>query len=139
VPLVRKCTFCAERQALGLAPSCVTTCPTRALLFGERAELLKEAHRRIGTQPSRYYPQIYGEKTAGGASQLYLTAISFEDLGLPQEGFRTDLGAIPHGIYGREWMSKVPYVAVAVGELAVGLHYLHQRRAEIKAEERKED
>ena len=54
VPLVRKCTFCAERQAVGLQPSCVTTCPTQTLLFGERAELLKEAHRRIGAHPGRY-------------------------------------------------------------------------------------
>jgi hypothetical protein len=36
-------------------------------------------------------------------------------------------------------MSKVPYVGVAVGALAVGLHYFHKRRAEIQAAERKED
>ena len=139
VPLVRKCTFCAERLAMGLAPSCVTTCPTATLLFGERADLLKEAHRRIGTQPNRYYPLVYGEKTGGGTSKLYLTAVSFEELGLHKVGFRTDLGDIPQGIYGREWMSKVPFVGVAVGGLAVGLHYLHKRRAEIQAQETKED
>jgi formate dehydrogenase iron-sulfur subunit len=139
VPLVRKCDFCVERQAIGLAPSCVTTCPTGTLLLGERPQLLKEAYRRIGSEPKKYYPQIYGERTAGGTSTLYLTAVSLEELGLTRVGFRTDLGEIPHGIYGRDWMSKVPFVAVAVGGLAVGLHYLHKRRAEIKAEERKED
>ena len=138
VPLVRKCDFCVERQAIGLAPSCVTTCPTGTLLLGERPQLLKEAYRRIGSEPKKYYPQIYGERTAGGTSTLYLTAVSLEELGLTRVGFRTDLGEIPHGIYGRDWMSKVPFVAVAVGGLAVGLHYLHKRRAEIKAEERKE-
>jgi formate dehydrogenase iron-sulfur subunit len=127
VPLVRKCTFCADRQALGLAPACATTCPTGTLLFGERHILLNEAHRRIGTEPKRYYPQVYGDK------------IAFEELGLTQRGFRTDLGDVPQGIYGREWMSKVPFVALAVGGLAVGLHYLNQRRAETHAEERKED
>ena len=139
VPLVRKCDFCVERQAIGLAPSCVTTCPTGTLLLGERPQLLKEAYRRIGSEPKKYYPQIYGERTAGGTSTLYLTAVSLEELGLTRVGFRTDLGEIHHGIYGRDWMSKVPFVAVAVGGLAVGLHYLHKRRAEIKAEERKED
>jgi formate dehydrogenase iron-sulfur subunit len=139
VPLIRKCTFCADRQALGLAPSCVTTCPTETLIFGERSHLLKEAHRRIGTEPKKYYPQVYGEKIAGGTSKLYLTPVSFEELGLTQMGFRTDLGDIPQGIYGREWMSKVPYVGLAVGGLAVGLHYLHKRRAEVQTEERKED
>ena len=139
VPLIRKCTFCADRQAIGLAPSCVTTCPTGTLQFGERRALLQEAHRRIGAAPKRYYPQVYGEKIAGGTSNLYLTAVSFEELGLTHQGFRTDLGDVPQGLYGREWMSKVPFVGMAVGALAVGLHYLHQRRAEVHAEERKED
>jgi formate dehydrogenase iron-sulfur subunit len=139
VPLVRKCTFCADRQAVGLAPACTTTCPTGTLLFGERAELLTEAHRRIGLGPEKYYPQVYGEKIAGGTSKLYLTPISFEELGLTQVGFRTDLGDAPQGLRGREWMSKVPLVAVAVGGLAVGLHYFNQRRAAIEAKEPKED
>ena len=139
VPLIRKCTFCADRQAIGLAPSCVATCPTGTLIYGERSQLLKEAHRRIGMEPKKYYPQVYGEKIAGGTSTLYLTAISFDELGLTDRGFRTDLGNTPQGIYGREWMSKVPYVALAVGGLALGLHYLHKRRAEVQPEERKED
>ncbi|MGD0827416.1 MAG: 4Fe-4S dicluster domain-containing protein [Desulfobaccales bacterium] len=139
VPLVRKCTFCADRQAMGLAPACTTTCPTGTLLFGERAELLTEAHRRLGLEPKKYYPQIYGEKIAGGTSKLYLTPLSFEELGLTQVGFRTDLGDAPQGLRGREWMSKVPLVAVAVGGLAVGLYYFNQRRAAIEAKEPKED
>ena len=68
-----------------------------------------------------------------------VTALPFEELGLTQRGFRTDLGDTPQGVRGREWMSKVPYVAVAVGGLAVGLHYLNHRRGEVQAEERKED
>ncbi len=139
VPLVRKCTFCADRQALGLAPACTTTCPTGTLLFGERADLLTEAHRRLGLEPKKYYPQVYGEKIAGGTSKLYLTPLSFEELGLTQVGFRTDLGDAPQGLRGREWMSKVPLVAVAVGGLAVGLYYFNQRRAGIEAKEPKED
>jgi len=139
VPLVRKCTFCADRQSIGLAPNCTTTCPTGTLLFGERAELLKEAHRRIGLESDKYYPEVYGEKVAGGLSNLYLTSVSFQELGLTQVGFRTDLGNTPQGLRGREWMSKVPLVAVAVGGLAVGLYYFNQRRAAIEAEEPKED
>ncbi len=139
VPLIRKCTFCADRQAMGLAPACTTTCPTGTLLFGDRAELLTEAHRRIGLEPKRYYPEVYGEKIVGGTSKLYLTSHSFQELGLTQVGFRTDLGNAPQGLQGREWMSKVPLVAVAVGGLAVGLHYLHQRRAEIGKEQQEDE
>jgi formate dehydrogenase iron-sulfur subunit len=140
VPLVRKCNFCPERVEIGLAPACATTCPTDTLLFGERQDLLKEAHRRIGANPDRYYPEVYGEKIVGGTSTLYLTQVSFETLELDHRGFRTDLGNVPYGIYGREWMSKVPFVALTVGSLAVGLHYINKRRAEVeKSQEEKED
>jgi formate dehydrogenase iron-sulfur subunit len=138
VPLVRKCTFCPERQAEGLAPACATVCPTGALTFGDRPQLLKEGHRRIGAHPGRYYPEIYGEKIVGGTSKLYLTAVSFEELGLNHRGFRTDLGDAPYGIYGRQWMAKVPWVALTVGGLAVGLHYVNKRRAEVKSQEKGE-
>ncbi len=134
VPLIRKCDFCADRIAIGLEPACSTACPTETLLFGDRDALLKEAHRRIGAYPGKYYPEVYGEKIVGGTSKLYLTAVSFETLRVNHVGFRTDLGVTPYGIYGREWMSKVPWVALTVGGLAVGLHYINQRRAEVQGQ-----
>jgi formate dehydrogenase iron-sulfur subunit len=138
VPLIRKCDFCADRLEIGLAPACATVCTTAALLFGDRPDLIKEAHRRIGTKPGKYYPQVYGEKIVGGTAKLFLTAVSFEELGLDRRGFRTDLGNVPYGMYGREWMSKVPWVALTVGGLAVGLHYINQRRAEVQSQQSQE-
>src|SRR5512140_101853 len=35
VPYVKKCTFCAERQANGQGPACAEVCPSGALQFGE--------------------------------------------------------------------------------------------------------
>jgi formate dehydrogenase iron-sulfur subunit len=139
VPLIRKCDFCADRIAIGMSPACTTVCPTGTLLFGERKALLQEAHRRLGLHPDKYYPEVYGEKIVGGTSKIYLTPVSFESLKLEHRGFRTDLGNQPQGLRGREWMSKVPYVAVAVGGLAVGLHYFNKRRAEVRGEKRQED
>ena len=81
---------------------------------------------------------MYGEKTVGGTAKLYLTAVSFEVLGLDHRGFRPDLGDTPYGIYGRDWMSKVPWVALGVGGLAVGLHYINQRRAAVHKHESQE-
>ncbi len=139
VPLVRKCSMCADRQAIGQAPACATTCPTQTLLFGDRDQLLKEAHRRLAANPGKYSPEVYGEKIVGGTSVLYLTAVSFDQLGLTGQGFRTDLGEIPFSSYGRAWMAKVPTVAAAVATLCVGLFLLNKRRADVSAHEHKED
>ena len=54
-PEIRKCMFCIERQRDGQGPACAANCPSGALKFGTRDELLKEAHARIaaGNGPLR--------------------------------------------------------------------------------------
>ena len=138
VPYVRKCTFCADRQAAGKKPACATTCPTEALTFGDRNELLAEAHRRIEATPGKYHPVVYGERTGGGTSMLYLSALPFEMLGIVHRGL-SDIGDFPHGRSAQEWNARVPWVAAGVGTLALGLYHLNKRRAEVQAKERKED
>jgi formate dehydrogenase iron-sulfur subunit len=137
-PYIRKCTFCADRQALGKKPSCAATCPAEAIAFGERDELLAEAHRRIAARPAKYAPEVYGERTGGGTSVLYLTPVPVGALEMASEGFRTDLGDVPHGRYTREWMANVPLVGLTVGGLALGLYHLNQRRDEVKKQDGKE-
>lgn len=135
VPYVRKCTFCADRLALGLKPACAETCPTEALLFGDRDELVAEAHRRIDGSPGQYQPAVYGERTGGGTSMLYLSALPFEQLGLDRQGFRTDLGDVSPARRAEAWMSRVPWVAGAVGALSIALYRLNQRKADVERRE----
>ena len=97
-----------------------------ALLFGDRKELMAEGWNRIRQHPERYHREVYGEKIAGGTAKLYLTAHGFEALGLDHRGFRTDLGETPQGVHGREWMARVPFVALAMGRLDPGTVYPQQ-------------
>jgi formate dehydrogenase iron-sulfur subunit len=85
---IDKCTLCPQRIDKGLGPACVDTCPTDALVFGERADLLKEAHGRIQAHPDRYIHQVYGEYENGGTSYLILSHVPFAELGLPDVGTR---------------------------------------------------
>lgn len=39
-----KCDLCAPRRARGEMPACASVCPTRAIVFGKRDELLELAH-----------------------------------------------------------------------------------------------
>ena len=85
---IDKCTFCPQRIDIGLQPACVATCPTAALVFGERADLVKEAHGRIQAHPDRYIDHVYGEFENGGTSYLILSHVPFAELGLPALGER---------------------------------------------------
>lgn len=90
-PVITKCHFCYEsRIKAGIGgPACADRCPTGALTWGKRGDLLAEAHRRIGENPDRYVDHVYGEDDAGGTSILYLSAVPFEDLGLENLGIRS--------------------------------------------------
>lgn len=125
IPYVRKCEFCAERQAQGEPPACVSACPSGALQFGTRAELLEEARTRIYQNPDRYVHHIYGEHEVGGTSWLYLADRAFEELGL-----RADLGETPYPAYTWPFLSAVPLVLMLWPPFLMGLYAFTRSREE---------
>jgi formate dehydrogenase iron-sulfur subunit len=126
LPLIRKCTFCADRQSEGLQPACVTTCPTGALRYGPRQEMVVEAHRRIVAAPGKYVNHVYGEREMGGTSWIYLSPVSFASL-----GFRTDLGTDPARKYTAKMMESVPFAFAGVAAAMAGMWWFSRRRAEV--------
>jgi len=83
IPKIHKCTFCADRIEADLTPACAQVCPTHAISFGERNEMLAEAERRIAAAPGHYVPHIYGKEEVGGTNVFHLSAVPFERLGYP--------------------------------------------------------
>ncbi len=79
-----KCDACAATTKAGGEPWCVTTCPSRALVYGERDELLAEAQQRA-TAMRVHYPnaQVYGETQAGGLGVIMVLPDDPETLNLP--------------------------------------------------------
>ena len=45
--VVTKCTMCVDRVKGGLKPACVLSCPTGAMVFGERKDILALAEKRV--------------------------------------------------------------------------------------------
>lgn len=66
--LAEKCTYCEHRLKKGEEPACVTTCPTKARVFGDlndpdsavstllkKGGLVQVANRLVNTKPRIYY------------------------------------------------------------------------------------
>jgi Fe-S-cluster-containing dehydrogenase component len=130
-PFVRKCSFCAERQAQGLPPACTSVCPTGALQFGRRGELLEEARTRIYQNPGTYVRHIYGEHEAGGTNWLYISDVPFDRM-----GFRTDLGTTSPPELTRTALAAVPVVLTLWPPLLMGLYTWTQRSRAAAAQSR---
>jgi Fe-S-cluster-containing dehydrogenase component len=123
-PYVKKCSFCAERQARGEQPACTSVCPSGALTFGRRDELILEARRRVYAAGSGYVPHIYGEEEAGGTSWLYISDIPLEKLGLP-----SGVPSAPYASLASGALSMVPFVLTLWPPLLMGLYTFSQRTA----------
>jgi formate dehydrogenase iron-sulfur subunit len=118
-PRIQKCTLCFERLQEGKKPACVEACPTDALAFGRKRELMEIARVRIYNHPGRYVHKIYGEHEVGGTGWLYLSAVPFEEI-----GFRTDLGTTPYPELTRNFLYGVPLVLFGFPALLLGMHLM---------------
>jgi formate dehydrogenase iron-sulfur subunit len=80
----QKCWMCQDRTENGLGPACVHTCPTGALLFGDRDEMLAKAKERVAEiKPNRPDAVVYGEKEMGGLHVIQVLPFGAEAHGMP--------------------------------------------------------
>ncbi len=120
--VVRKCDSCMERLAEGKIPACAEACPSGALKYGQRGELLQVARSRIDAGTAQYVNYVYGEHEVGGTARLYLSDVPFEELGLPV------LSEQPAPHYAEEVMTRTPVIAVSVAAVCTGLYSIISRR-----------
>ena len=155
-PEIHKCTLCYERMTASAAvteindkpqtaqarqtyaasrrlPDCAKACPTGALKFGDRDQLLAEARKRIKASPGKYVNHIYGEKEAGGTAQLYLAAVPFEKL-----GFRADIGNHSYPAVSAMALKAVSPAVIGLGGLLTGIYLLNRRKEEVARKAREE-
>ncbi len=71
-----KCTFCYDRQKVGLTPACAHACPTESIKFGEIEQLRLQAKERLKELEGRGVTdaQIYDptETSVGGIHAFFL-------------------------------------------------------------------
>lgn len=52
--VLAKCDMCLDRVQNGLEPACVKTCPTGAMAFGDRDEIMKQAKAHLATAQKKH-------------------------------------------------------------------------------------
>jgi len=69
-----KCTLCSDRVSVGMEPACVKTCPTGALVFGSKEDMIQHAEERIEDLKSRGYKNagLYDPPGVGGTHVMYV-------------------------------------------------------------------
>ena len=69
-----KCSLCSDRVAVGQAPACVKTCPTGALMFGSKDEMVARGAKRVNDLKERGFAQaaLYDPKGVGGTHVMYV-------------------------------------------------------------------
>ncbi|HAJ37118.1 MAG TPA: hypothetical protein DCL15_15670 [Chloroflexi bacterium] len=109
-----KCDACASATAAGGKPWCVQTCPSDALRYGERQEILAEAHRRVEALKTRYpKARVYGETEAGGLGVIMV---------LPDDPEVLDLPANPDvPLLVKTWQQVVQPAALSLTALSVAV------------------
>ena len=125
VPYVQKCDMCHQRVLeQGEPPACVEACPTKATIFGERDELLAEAHRRIAAEPNKYIQRVWGERQVGGTSVLYIsdTDLKLTDLDSPID----DETPMPQRTF--KVLRHMPTVFAGVAATMGGIYWIIERR-----------
>ncbi len=130
-----KCTFCTtpslDRVAEGYEPACVKSCPTDALLYGDRNELVSDGKKRVQAFRSKGYSNayLYGDNELGGLHVMYALDDSPEVYGLP---LTPQISAATIA-----WQDVIQPLGWAVGGLTLvglGINYLIAREAKLTEE-----
>lgn len=121
-PYITKCTMCYDRMQAGGVPACAKVCPTGAIAYGDRDELIREAQNRISSAPREYIHHIYGLEEVGGTAALHLSNVPFDKL-----GYRMDLPKHPIAKYTNQAMEAIPVAMLGLAILLGGIYKLRTR------------
>ena len=127
----RKCRFCIDRITNGYEPACVTTCPSGAIQFGERSDIIAMAKNRVQILKASGYSKanVYGEDELGGLHTIYVLTDEPSVYNLPeapQLAVSTNVA---------QWLSGIITAGVVA---AVPFWLLFRRKNQIEAEQESE-
>ncbi len=135
---VYKCTLCSDRVAVGLEPACVKTCPTGAIVFGTKDDMLRHAEERIADLKSRGYEQagLYNPQGVGGTHVMYV--LHHADKPKIYNGLPKDPSISPLVSLWKDGAKPLASLLFGAGILGAALHYVTKGPNEVKEDIEKE-
>ena len=121
---VYKCTLCVDRVSVGQEPACVKTCPTGAIRFGAKTDMLAFGETRVQDLKERGFGQagVYNPEGVGGTHVMYVLQHADQPelySGLPSEPRISPLVALWKGL------AKPIALAAMIGAAVTGFfHYV---------------
>jgi formate dehydrogenase iron-sulfur subunit len=134
-----KCTLCSDRVAVGLEPACVKTCPTGAITFGGKVQMVDYAEKRVGELKERGYANagLYDPKGVGGTHVMYV--LKHADTPTAYTGLPADPTISPMVSLWKGAFKPLALAGMGLAVLAGFLHYVKRGPNEVEADKTKEE
>src|SRR5215470_16161624 len=135
-----KCTLCSDRVAVGLEPACIKACPTQAIYFGSKEDMIVHAEDRVVDLKSRGYRNagLYDPPGVGGTHVMYVLHHADKPslyAGLPDDPRISPLVGLWKGI-----LKPISLAVIAFAGVFGFLHYVTKGPNEVTdRDERKAD
>jgi formate dehydrogenase iron-sulfur subunit len=134
-----KCTLCSDRVSVGMEPACVKTCPTGAITFGTKEDMIEHAAERVADLKGRGYENagLYDPQGVGGTHVMYV--LKHKDQpelysGLPKDPQVSPLVSLWKGAF-----KPLALFAMGAAALAGFFHYVKVGPNDAEAEEETSD
>jgi formate dehydrogenase iron-sulfur subunit len=134
-----KCSLCSDRVSVGMGPACVKACPTGALQFGSKVDMVARGDKRVHDLQERGFQKaaLYDPQGVGGTHVMYVL----------QHGDKPQLYSnLPADPTISPWVSMwkgvtKPLAALVLGVAALGafFHYVVRGPKEVDEDEEREE
>ena len=132
-----KCSLCSDRVAVGQEPACAKACPTGAIRFGSKEDMLDYGADRVSELKTRGYDQaaVYNPEGVGGTHVMYVLQHGDQPelyAGLPKNPVISPMVALWKGL------AKPVALATMIGAALAGFFH-HMKQGPLEVSEKDED
>ncbi len=130
-----KCTLCSDRVAVGQGPACAKSCPTGAISFGTKSEMIHQASVSIENLNKRGYANagLYNPEGVAGTHVMYV--LHHADNPAAYSGLPKDPGISPVVQAWKGPLKPLSMIGMGVAVLVGLLHFVTRGPNEVSEED----